>query len=145
MWQLFEKQCLNMVAEFSTNWCLQPNVITSGWFLHCLMSLHPQDVPFCQPQQLQTMHHGAAIPLSSSVSCFFPHYSIGVDLWWARYGFSAKIVQLKYFHSRQIDCRFISWFLVPFTFIICDCLWENRYYRPFTSIKKWWFWIFKVL
>jgi len=39
-----------------------------------------QDVPFCELQQLHSMHHGAIFAFS--VSCFFPFYHIGVELQW---------------------------------------------------------------
>jgi len=54
-----------------TNWYLWQQCYSdffTAW--HCFIP--------SQPQQLHSTHHGA---LSSSVSCFFPHYRIGIDSW----------------------------------------------------------------
>jgi len=41
-----------------------------------------QEMPFHQPQQLHSVHHGATFVLCV---LFFPYYHIGVDLWWASF------------------------------------------------------------
>jgi len=52
-----------------------------------------QDVPFCQPQQLQCLNHGS----TKGYLCFplffipFSHYHVDDDLQYTRYGFSARL------------------------------------------------------
>ena len=48
------------------------------------------NVPFCQPQQLQCLHHGFTTKFTFVLHSFLP-YRIGDDLQYTHYGFSARL------------------------------------------------------
>ena len=50
-----------------------------------------QDVPFHQPQQQLSSAHVMVLPLFSFELHSFLHCHIGDNLWYVRYGFSARL------------------------------------------------------